>query len=160
IPANAEFTITAVHDPYGCAIAADPSTGLPTVSVYRRPLPATNLRFLSTVMWDGRETAATLTSETTFAANLFADLAQQATDATLGHEQATVAPTPQQVTSMVNFELGLSSAQALSFSVGPLDAAGALGGARSLAGQAYYPGINDVLSDGFNPTAMTLYSAW
>ncbi|HWG76472.1 MAG TPA: hypothetical protein VN660_06720 [Steroidobacteraceae bacterium] len=160
IPANAEFTITAVHDPYGCAIAPDPSTGLPTVSVYRRPLPATNLRFLSTVMWDGRETLAPLTSDSTLAANLFTDLAQQATDAVLGHEQAAVAPSTAQVKSMVNFELGLTSAQVFSFSVGSLDAAGALGGPRALSRQGYYPGINDVLGDGFNPTSMTLYAAW
>jgi hypothetical protein len=160
IPANAEFTISAVHDPYGCAIAPDATTGLPTVSVYRRPLPATNLRFLSAVMWDGRETFDPLTSEATFAASLFADLAHQAIDATLGHEQATVAPSMKQVTSMVNFELGLTSAQVFGFSVGALDAAGALGGPWSLVRQGYYPGINDVLSDTFNPVAMSLYTAW
>src|SRR5882757_469044 len=27
IPANAQFTVTAVHDPYGCALVADPTTG-------------------------------------------------------------------------------------------------------------------------------------
>lgn len=160
IPANAEFAITPVHDPYGCAIAPDPGTGMPTVSVYRRPLPSTNLRFLSAVMWDGRETVDPLTTSAAFSTHLFADLAQQAIDATLGHEQATLAPTPEQVTSMVNFELGLTSAQVLSFSVGALDSAGALGGPRSLAAQQYYPGINDVLSDAFNPTAMMLYAAW
>src|SRR5690242_1073113 len=34
LPANAQFTITAVHDPYGCAIVPDSQSGLPTVSVY------------------------------------------------------------------------------------------------------------------------------
>src|SRR3954454_12064009 len=52
VPANAEFDIVDVDDPYGCGAR------LTDVSVYRRPLPTTNLRFLSTVMWDGRETVA------------------------------------------------------------------------------------------------------
>jgi cytochrome c peroxidase len=45
LAANPQFTITAVHDPYGCALVTDPNSGAVTVSVYRRPLPATNLRF-------------------------------------------------------------------------------------------------------------------
>ncbi len=47
IPANAQFTLSAVNDPYNFATAAQ-------LSLFRKPLPATNLRFLSTVMWDGR----------------------------------------------------------------------------------------------------------
>ena len=50
LPANAEFTIEVTEDPYNCSTPTD-------ISVYRRPLPSTNLRFLSAVMWDGRETA-------------------------------------------------------------------------------------------------------
>lgn len=49
IPVDAEFELVAVDDPYGYASASE-------LSLFRRPLPATNLRFLSTVMWDGRET--------------------------------------------------------------------------------------------------------
>src|SRR4051812_11700183 len=48
VPEDAEFTVASVVNPYGC-------TSTSRVSVYRRPLPATNLRFLTTVMWDGRE---------------------------------------------------------------------------------------------------------
>ncbi|MGH8142084.1 MAG: hypothetical protein ACREU2_06150 [Steroidobacteraceae bacterium] len=160
MPASAEFTVSVVHDPYGCAIAPDPTTGVPTVSVYRRPLPATNLRFLSAVMWDGRETPDGLTSATTFAASLFTDLAHQATDATLGHEQAAAPPTQEQLASIVKFELGLTSAQVFDFSAGALQSAGALGGPASLARQPYEPGINDSLGASFNPAAMTLYAAW
>jgi hypothetical protein len=63
-----EYKITAVSDPYGCN--TNPVTGLinygpngPTtgpVSIYRRPLPSTNLGFLTTIMWDGRATRAKL----------------------------------------------------------------------------------------------------
>ncbi|MFY9528312.1 MAG: hypothetical protein WBC04_15435 [Candidatus Acidiferrales bacterium] len=55
-PPVAQFTVSVVHDPYGCALVADPSSGQQILSVYRRPLPTTNLGFLSTVMFDGRET--------------------------------------------------------------------------------------------------------
>ena len=85
VPPNAQFTIKAVHDPYGCAIVTDPTTGQQTVSIYRRPLPTTNLRFLSTIMFDGRESGTNpLNSEATFMANLTADLMQQSIDATNG----------------------------------------------------------------------------
>ncbi|HJT51659.1 MAG TPA: hypothetical protein VJ734_06930, partial [Nitrosospira sp.] len=49
IPANAEFKLVDVDDPYGFATDAE-------LSLFRRPLPSTNLKFLSNVMWDGRET--------------------------------------------------------------------------------------------------------
>jgi hypothetical protein len=51
VPANAEFAITDIRDPYDC-----PETTETQPAMYRRPLPATNLPFLSAVMWDGRET--------------------------------------------------------------------------------------------------------
>ena len=49
-----QYTITAVQDPYGCALTTNPQ-GETTVSIYRRPLPSTNLGFLSAMMFDGRE---------------------------------------------------------------------------------------------------------
>lgn len=38
LPAGPQFQISAVHDPYGCAITTDSTTDRPLVSVYRRPL--------------------------------------------------------------------------------------------------------------------------
>ena len=60
MPSGVQFAVTSVDDPYSCN--TNPVTGLtsPTtgiVSVYRRPLPSTNLGFLSTTMFDGREPA-------------------------------------------------------------------------------------------------------
>jgi len=165
VPPNAQFQIQAYHDPYGCAIVTDPTSGVETVSIYRRPLPTTNLRYLSAVMFDGRETHQVLTSEATFAANLQTDLIQQAIDATLTHAQATEPPTTAQQTAIVNFELGLSSAQTLDFRAGWLNFAGALGGPANLSQQSYYPGTNDSLGadpqgNAFNSTAFTLFAAW
>jgi hypothetical protein len=100
VPASAEFAIEVVSDPYGCALTTD-ETGQQKVSVYRRPLPSTNLGFLSAVMFDGRESPASpdpstgqgpLNDPRTFPTFLRADLAHQALDATLGHAQAATAP--------------------------------------------------------------------
>jgi cytochrome c peroxidase len=83
MPVNPEFSLKVIHDPYGCAITQDPKTGQLIVSVYRRPLPSTNLNFLSTIMFDGRETIDPLNDGLTFEANLTADLSHQAVDAVL-----------------------------------------------------------------------------
>lgn len=165
LAANPQFTIRVVHDPYGCALVAGPATGVVTVSVYRRPSPATNLGFLTAVMWDGRETVAPLNNPQTFAANLMTDLKQQALDATLGHAQASVAPTDAQLTQIAAFEASLNSAQAVDENAGKLDTDGATGGPRSLSQAAFFPGINDPLGGNptgaaFNPSAFTLYSKW
>lgn len=165
LPANAEFTLSVVHDPYGCALTLDPATGQLVVSVYRRPLPATNLGFLSAVMWDGRETKGPLDDGNTFGANLRADLMHQALDATLGHAQAAVAPSDAQLNAIVDFELALSTAQVADYRAGLLNGGGALGGPLNLAQQEYYPGINDSLGQeptgaAFSPLVMQLFGAW
>lgn len=162
LPSTLQFTITAVHDPYGCALETDPSTGEQTVSVYRRPLPATNLGFLSAVMWDGRETVSPLNSASTFAANLLTDLSHQALDATEDHAQATTPPTTAQLNQIVSFELGLNSAQEIDFQAGLLNAEGANGGAQFLSTVPFYPGINDSLGppSQFSPNVFTIYSNW
>src|SRR5262249_4893064 len=95
-PANAEFVIAAVEDPYGFATPT-------SLSLFRRPLPTTNLAFLSTVMWDGRETFD--------GQALHFDLGHQANGATLGHAQAAGGLTPDQQAALVDFELSLFTAQ-------------------------------------------------
>jgi len=165
VPANAEYSISLVRDPTGCALRVDPSTNLLTASVYRRPLPSANLSFLSAIMFDGRETVSPLTTPNTFMMNLRADLAHQAIDATTGHAQASEPPSDALVTEIVDFELGLFTAQYASHGAGRLDRGGAAGGPINLALQHYYPGINDSLGAdplglAFTPVSMTLYQAW
>ena len=160
-PTGAEFTISAVHDPYGCALTGSP----PAVSVYRRPLPSANLRFLSAVMFDGRETIQPLTDKASFEANLRSDLAHQAMDATLGHAQAAASPTAGQLNAIVDFELALYSAQQVDNAAGVLDAEKGKGGPDALAGARFFPGINDPLGDNptgaaFDSKAFTLYAPW
>jgi cytochrome c peroxidase len=165
VPASAEFSISVVHDPYGCALQVDPKTLVLTASVYRRPLPTANLSFLSAVMFDGRETIAPLTSEATVTVNLRTDLIHQATDATLNHAQAAAAPTDAQLDSIVDFELATYSGQLRDDEAGSLSDGGAQGGPINLAGQQYYPGMNDTLGADpnripFTPISMTLYPTW
>src|ERR1700676_4984420 len=121
VPGTAEFNVASVVNPYGCG---DPST----LSMYRRPLPTTNLRGLSTLMWDGRESSAqTGTQKITFPTNpgdLLADLAHQAMDATTIHAQASQPPTPQQQQAIVNFEMALVTAQAFDHGAGNLNSNG------------------------------------
>lgn len=158
-----QYSLAVVHDPYNCALHTD-ALGT-TVSVYRRPLPATNLRFLTTVMFDGRETVMPLNDAATFAANLRTDLSHQAMDATLGHAQAAVAPTSAQVAGIVDFEISLYSAQRRDNGAGELNAAGANGGPASLSGQEFFPGINDPLGGNptgaaFDPASMGVFQRW
>lgn len=152
VPANADFQIIAIDDPYNC-----PQTTASDPALYRRPLPSTNLSFLTTVMWDGRESAP--------GHDLRQNLAQQAVDATTGHAQGTV-PTPAQVQAIVDFETQIYTAQAISFKTGDLSAGGGNGGAKNLSQQEFYVGINDVLvgdsktGQPFNPNAFTQYKDW
>jgi cytochrome c peroxidase len=165
IPSNAQFTIAIISDPYGCASITDPVTGLPGISVYRRPLPSTNLSFLSSIMFDGRETSLPLNNSQTFAVNLADDLTQQATDAVKAHEQPTAPPTGAQTSAMVSLEQGLFTAQIADDTAGSLTASGALGGPIPLSSQPYYPGINDAFGGDpngvpFNSSVFDLYVPW
>ena len=165
VPATAEFSVVSVANPYGCG-------DLATLSMYRRPLPTTNLRFLSTLMWDGRESSTqTGTQKITLATNpgdLLADLTHQAVDATNIHAQASTPPTPQQQQAIVNFEMALATAQAYDYGAGALNGHGANGGPVKLGTQTmtgFYVGINDVLGGDphgipFTPAIFDLYNAW
>ena len=89
----------------------------------------------------------------------------QASNATLGHAEAKVAPTAAQLQQIVAFQNALFTAQASDTAAGPLDAAGATGGPVPLASQPFYIGINDSLAP--DPTgqpsslvAFTLYRQW
>jgi cytochrome c peroxidase len=159
-----QYTIAAVQDPYGCAITTNAQEQI-VVSMYRRPLPATNLGFLSTVMFDGRESFFyPLNNEQTFAGYLNTDLVLQASDAILTHEQPAQPPSQAQLAQIVSFELALNSAQLVDNNAGRLSN-GANGGAKFLSTQPYYPGINDSLGGDpegkpFTPDVFSIYTSW
>jgi hypothetical protein len=151
VPASAEFEVVAVDDPHRCGAP------LQSVSMFRRPLPATNLGFLSAVMWDGRESSPTTT--------LLEDLAHQANDATTGHAQAALDLTPAEQQAIVDFETGLFTAQARDNRAGYLTTSGAGGGPENLSRQGFFLGINDPVGLNpsgapFNPAVFTLYEPW
>jgi cytochrome c peroxidase len=118
VPDNAEFFVESVDDLYQCGAS------LSDVSMYRRPLPATNLRFLSAVMWDGRESSPTTT--------ILQDLAHQANDATRGHAMAALDLTAEQTQRIVDFETALFTGQSRDNQAGNLHAR------RPTAGRRHY----------------------
>jgi cytochrome c peroxidase len=136
VPPDAEFSLAAVDDPYGFASAAE-------LSLFRRPLPSTNLPFLSSVMWDGREPS----------------LGQQAADATTGHAQASSVD-PAQMAAIVAFERSISTAQSFDTVAGAFDASGGRGGPALLASVGFQLGENDPLGGSFNRNVFALYGAW
>jgi cytochrome c peroxidase len=188
VPSNAEFTVTVVSDPTGCntnpayATGVDPTTNQPVqiVSVYRRPLVATDLKFVTdlnqtrntdpitgqplpidlntglvasgNIMWDGREQT----------------LATQAWHATAGHAQAAQAQLDQlgllnsqgqipvitpEMAQIIAFENGIYSAQLTETFAGSLTVGGATGGPVNLALAV----IN--VPDTADP-AFSVYAAW
>lgn len=161
IPANAQFRLTAVDDPYGYASAHE-------LSLFRRPLPSTNLIWLTAVMWDARETFTPFNPPMDAGIDLQdlrSSLAQQARNAILGHEQAARAPSDATIDSIVEFELHLVTAQVDDKAVGRLNEADALGGPAILALQRFWIGINDTLGndptgDAFDENAMRLFDSW
>ena len=160
-----EFDLVAVDDPYGYASANE-------LSLFRRPLPSTNLKFLSTVMVDGRETFLDPTSTdcilgtTKCFASMHFDFAHQSNSATVGHAQAAQPLTDLQREAIVAFETTLFTAQLFDRDAGELTARHANGGPKYLSSQDFYFGINDVVSGDyrtgslFNRTVFKLYAAW
>ena len=161
IPANAEFKLTAVDDPYGYASAE-------ALSLFRRPLPATNLIWDTAVMWDGRETYLAFKPPMDAGINVGdvrLSLASQALHAVLGHEQAALAPSQSTLDEIVNFESRLVTAQYYDDKAGRLNEDNGMGGAEILAQQKFWVGINDSLGndptlDPFDPKVMRLFDHW
>ncbi len=140
VPPNADYQVMSVYNQYGCN-ATD------VVSVYRRPLPTTNLPFLSAVMFDGRESSpATDTTKIVFnnyPTSLLNDLAHQSFDATVGHAQGDgTRPTLEEQRQIVDFETKLFTAQVFDFQAGLLNVSGAQGGPASLSTQPFFISIN------------------
>jgi hypothetical protein len=150
VPPNADYQIHSVNNKYGCNESD-------AISMYRRPLPSTNLRFLSAVMFDGRESsAATGTTKilySNYPTSLLDDLAHQSLDATNGHAQGDgTRPTPAEQQQIVNFEMALSTAQIIDNYAGRLDSRGATGGPIPLATQPFFISFNSSV----NPLVPTL----
>ncbi len=152
VPEGADYQVMSVNNPYDCSESN-------VISMYRRPLPATNLRFLSAVMFDGREsssaTGTTKILDSNYPTSLLNDLAHQSVDATTGHAQGDgTRPTLAEQQQIVNFEMALFTAQVIGNDPGRLDVHGATGGPVPLTTQPFFISINssvDPLVPGFEP---------
>lgn len=139
-----EFTIEVVRDPTGCN--THPQYGLesaePMVSVYRRPRPATNVKYLTAVGFpfepkNGLPLPLDPETGQPMSGNLMADgrngtLRIQAIEAALTHLQSRIAPTSDQLRRIIDFESTLYSAQSHDRWGGSLGAHGAEGGPERL----------------------------
>jgi hypothetical protein len=144
---TAEFAIEVVRDPTGCNL--DPVYGLrsrtPMVSVFRRPRPATNIRYLTAVGFffepkNGLPLPRDAETGELTSGNLLADarartLKAQALDALRSHLEMNGKPTPAQLKQIIDFESGIYTAQSADRWGGSLQTAGAEGGPTALAEQ-------------------------
>ena len=131
-----EFTIEVARDPTGCNTSAQYGlkSAQPTVSVYRRPRPASNLKYVTSggravLLKSGTLADVDPTTGEPVGMNLMSDarepsLRTQAISAIMGHEQASVAPTAQQLDKILEFESQVYVAQAAHIFAGPLAQAG------------------------------------
>ncbi|PTQ89213.1 hypothetical protein [Agitococcus lubricus] len=167
MPLAADFSLVKVDDPYGYANEKD-------LSVFRRPLPSTNVAFLSTVMWDGRETQHTkkygncpldVQSRPCYA-SLTTSLLHQAHSAIQGHSEFHLGLNSMNLQRIVRFEMQHFSAQEYDGEAGKLSVNGAFGGVKALSTLRTYFGMNDFFAGDyrtkakFNPQVFTLYQAW
>ena len=115
--AEREWDVVAVDDPHGFA-------NVSRIVQWRRVMPTINFHLGSaTVNWDGGSSVGT---------DQLAGLTNQATRNVTGGQQGPPAP-PEVIADIVNFETTLSTAQAVSFTAGFLNARGARGGAEELS---------------------------
>ena len=144
-PIAPDFTIEVLRDPTGCNGSG--AYGLkardPSVSVYRRPRPVANLKYLTAVGFEydpkqGLPLPRDVETGRLLSGNLMADnravtLEIQARDAALTHLEYTKDLAPKQLARIVAFETRLHTAQQRSETGGAVDAGGAEGGPGLLA---------------------------
>ncbi len=144
-PLEPQFEIEVVRDPTGCN--RHPRYGLhsrePMVSVYRRPRPVANVKYLTAVGFpfepkNGLPLPIDPQSGQRMSGNLMADgrngtLKIQAIEAALTHLQARSTPSDAQLRAILDFENTIFSAQSHDRWGGALTAEGAQGGPQLLA---------------------------
>jgi len=140
-----DFDIEVVRDPTGCNTGKDHGLKAPnpTVSVYRRPRPVSNLKYLTAIGFpydpkSGMPLKHDPETGKPVSGNLMADsrvftLAEQARDAMHGHLEIMGRLNQDQVKRIVDFESHLYTAQQRDNVGGALDEDGAFGGPAKLA---------------------------
>ena len=115
-----EYEIIAFDDPLRAGAS------LTQFQFFRRPLATANFHIAKNVGWHDQNTNGS--------GNVLAGLIQQADGNITGSQQGPRA-TPETLSSIASYELGLAFAQQFSFSVGSLTACGAKGGPQHLSAQ-------------------------
>ena len=144
-PIRPDFAIEVVRDPWGCNSGRQ--FGLeaerPTISVYRRPRPAVNLKYLLAVGFaydpkEGMPLPLDPESGRPMSGNLMADgragtLTSQLRDAASAHLELLRTMDDAEMARIIDFESRVFAAQQRDRSGADLDNLGALGGPRNLA---------------------------
>ncbi|HEU4625122.1 MAG TPA: hypothetical protein VFS52_10190 [Steroidobacteraceae bacterium] len=143
-PITPDFRIEVVRDPYGCNTGPQygPQARNPNISVYRRPRPVSNLKYLLAVgfAYDPKQGMALPLDPVThrpLSGNLLADnrastLEAQAQDAAATHLGMSRPLDANTLARIVDFESRLYTAQVRDNRAGALDADGAYGGPLNL----------------------------
>lgn len=147
VKSTSEFDLVAVDDPYNWASATQ-------LSLFRRPLPTTNLRLATSLSWDGRATVATDPT------NLRLGLKNQSNGATVNHAQATAPIDDATRDAIVDFETSITTAQVWDENAGSLTSSGGRGGPDVLLNLPFSIGLNDPFDPSFDPRAFTLFNDW
>jgi len=167
-----EFTLEVVRDPTGCN--TDRVYGIAgerhEVSVYRRPRPAANLRYVASARFGvtpfiGKTGALALVDPETgkpVNMNMMADareatLKTQAQSAAHGHLELARALSPTEVDAIRDFELQLYAAQAFSNGAGVLNEPG---GPSGLGPQAMAQGSDGVLGNNTTRFVIPMENKW
>jgi hypothetical protein len=142
-PLDPEFELEVVRDPTGCNTDASFGVGAGQVSVYRRPRPATNLRYVTAIGFsfdpkNGLPLALDPVSGQPMSGNLLSDvrtgtLEGQAADALVSHIELHTPLDRGSLERILEFERGLYTAQSSHLHAGNLSEAGAEGGPDALA---------------------------
>src|SRR5579862_4977711 len=168
-PKPVEFTIEVVRDPTGCNTS--PEYGLksadPTISVFRRPRPVANLKYVISggqpiVLKTGKLADVDPETGKPVSMNLMSDareasLKTQAISAIMGHEQAREAPSRQQIEKIVEYESQVYVAQQAHIFGGPLAIAG---GPPALGVAALRDHRAGVLGDNDYDPVFGLFAKW
>jgi hypothetical protein len=168
LPKDAEFTIDVVSDPAGCNTS--PVYGLksttPTISVYRRPRIAANLKYVTNpapriVLKLGALSDTDPETRRPVGMNFMADareatLTTQARSAALGHEQAA-SVTEEQLQRIVDFENQIYAAQVFDRVGGSLVEPGSPAALGPTAMAEHRPGV---LGDNDYDSVFLSFDSW
>ena len=150
-PVVAQFSIEVIRDPTGCN--SDKVYGLPSphpmISVFRRPRPVANLKYVTAVGYDfepknGLPLPIDAKTGRRMSGNILSDsragtLEGQASDAISSHLDVHGNSSAAEIKTILEFETQIFAAQSADFVGGLLNEGGALGGPVTLA--AAKPGV-------------------